>query len=219
MLTIIPDTNRIIQKGWIKYYEFLPEKDPDFTFCSAATGIDPAVSQKDWADFTAMVSAKIYFHQDQLRLYILPHPVNERLSTHQSLRRAKEISERLGQGNQTVLYIEDVGTQRFFIDSVKKEGCPVQPVPTLGIDKRNRLMAVSQYLEMGQVYFPKQGAEVLISQLLGFGAEKHDDLVDAFTIIVGELFKRSHLPTSWPEDTDDHSDSRLTFDGLLDQQF
>lgn len=35
-----------------------------------------------------------------------------------------------------------------------------------------------------KVFFPKQGAEELIQQLVYFGVEKHDDLVDAFTIVL-----------------------------------
>lgn len=32
------------------------------------------------------------------------------------------------------------------------------------------------------VLFPETGCERLIEQLVGFGVEKHDDLVDAFTM-------------------------------------
>ncbi|MEN9881393.1 MAG: hypothetical protein RLZZ308_576, partial [Candidatus Parcubacteria bacterium] len=34
------------------------------------------------------------------------------------------------------------------------------------------------------VKFPKQGCEELIEQLVGFGVEKHDDLADAFSLLV-----------------------------------
>ncbi len=219
MLTIIPDTDKIIQKSWIKYYDDLPDKQPEYTFHSAATGIDPAVSQKDRADFTAMVSVKTYLYKNKPQVYIMPYPVNEKLSTNQSARKAREVSEKLIPGGKTILYIEDVGTQQFFIQAVKNEGCKAIGVPTLGIDKRNRLLAVSQYLEKGQVFFPRHGAETLISQLLGFGAEKHDDLVDAFTIIVGVMFKNVRPPTRWPDNDNDDPDDRPIFDGVLDKQF
>ncbi len=221
MLTIIPDTDRIIQKEWIKYYDDLPDKDPELTFRCAATGIDPAVSEKDTADFTAMVSAKAYARKDEIRVYILPYPVNERLSFLKSMQRAKEISEKLGQERKALLYVEEVSYQKSFIDMLKGDGYPAEGVPTLGADKRSRLLAVSQYLEKGQVYFPRHGAETLISQLLGFGAERHDDLVDAFTIIVGELFKNARPPTPWPDfgNDDDDEDSRPIFYGILERQF
>jgi phage terminase large subunit-like protein len=41
--------------------------------------------------------------------------------------------------------------------------------------------------ENGKVLFPKQGCEELIMQLTVFGKEKHDDLVDATTIVVTKL--------------------------------
>ncbi len=216
MLTIIPDTDKIIQKDWIKYYDHLPDKQLDFTFRRAATGIDPAVSQKDTADYTAMVSAKAYAHKDELRLYILPYPINEKLSPLQSVQKAKEISDKLGQERKTLLYIEDVAFQQFLIKTLRDQGYPATGVPTLGVDKRNRLLAVSQYLEKGQVFFPRYGAETLISQLLGFGAEKHDDLVDAFTIIVGELFKNVRPPTIWPKNDPDNIP---IFGDIMDMQF
>lgn len=37
---------------------------------------------------------------------------------------------------------------------------------------------------------PQTGCELLISQLIGFGIEKHDDLVDALTVAVIEITNR-----------------------------
>jgi hypothetical protein len=34
------------------------------------------------------------------------------------------------------------------------------------------------------VKFPRKGAEQLITQLLGFGSEKHDDAVDALVYLI-----------------------------------
>src|ERR1019366_10131501 len=46
-------------------------------------------------------------------------------------------------------------------------------------DKRARLRVAARYIKTGVVKFPRKGAEQLITQLLGFGSEKHDDAVDA----------------------------------------
>ncbi len=48
--------------------------------------------------------------------------------------------------------------------------------------------------EEGRVLFPKIGCHELIAQLTGFGKEKHDDLVDAITIVVTELVKLGSRP-------------------------
>ena len=37
---------------------------------------------------------------------------------------------------------------------------------------------------MGVVKFPRTGCEQLLTQLLGFGAEKHDDAVDALVYLI-----------------------------------
>jgi len=39
---------------------------------------------------------------------------------------------------------------------------------------------------------------MLVEQLIGFGKERHDDLVDAFTIMVNHVFgKKDHTVGIW----------------------
>jgi len=42
--------------------------------------------------------------------------------------------------------------------------------------------------------FPKQGAEELIEQIVHFGVEKHDDLADAFSIVILQIIEN---PPRW----------------------
>jgi predicted phage terminase large subunit-like protein len=51
-------------------------------------------------------------------------------------------------------------------------------------DKRARLRVAARYIKNGTVKFPRKGCEELIKQLLGFGVEKHDDLVDALVWLI-----------------------------------
>jgi hypothetical protein len=46
-------------------------------------------------------------------------------------------------------------------------------------DKRARLRVAARYIKNGTVKFPRTGCEQLITQLVGLGIEKHDDLCDA----------------------------------------
>jgi hypothetical protein len=46
-------------------------------------------------------------------------------------------------------------------------------------DKRARLRVAARYIKIGIVKFPRHGCDQLLTQLLGFGVEKHDDAVDA----------------------------------------
>jgi phage terminase large subunit-like protein len=51
-------------------------------------------------------------------------------------------------------------------------------------DKRTRLSLTSMSIKSGLIKFPRQGCEKLIEQLVGFGVEKHDDLADAFSLLI-----------------------------------
>jgi len=51
-------------------------------------------------------------------------------------------------------------------------------------DKRARLESVAPFVKDGTVIFPERGCEELIEQIVNFGSEEHDDLVDAFVYMV-----------------------------------
>ncbi|MDP2631131.1 MAG: phage terminase large subunit [Candidatus Uhrbacteria bacterium] len=186
LLKIISDDRQLIPREWIKYYEgSAPDK-----YCKySATGVDLAISQSSNADFTAMVSAKVYGKRDTLQVYILPNIVNKRLTSLETLDHAKNISRSLG---RTTLFIEDVGYQSSLIEHLKRDNYPAEGVKTHGQDKYARLSAVSHLVQSGKVMFPQHGAEHLICQLTGFGVEKHDDLVDAFSILLSQIIEKDN---------------------------
>jgi hypothetical protein len=51
-------------------------------------------------------------------------------------------------------------------------------------DKRARLRVAARYIKNGNVKSPSKGCEELFTQLLGFGAEKHGDAVDALVYLI-----------------------------------
>ncbi|MHA1401742.1 MAG: phage terminase large subunit [Candidatus Heimdallarchaeaceae archaeon] len=185
MLRIIPDTERVIYPEWIHYYDTLPDiEDEKNDYRYTATGIDIAISTKETADYTAMVSARIYGIGENRKIYIFPNIINERLSFPETVTKIKEVSKGLGNGIPTKVFIEDVGYQKSIIQHLQEQGYPVEGVSVNGQDKRARLSLTTPYLQTKRIFFPKQGAKILIEQLLCFGSEKHDDLVDAFTILI-----------------------------------
>ncbi len=184
LLTILPDHERLIHPSWIRYYDCLPTDTEDEPLRLAATGIDLAISQKDSADKTAMVSMKLYGFGGDMRLYILANPVNEQLTYLQTLERAKDVSRAVGGGERTKLYIEEVGYQSALIEQLKFDGFHVEGVPPKGQDKRARLALVTHLIQSGKVLFPRAGCEALITQLTGFGSERYDDLADAFAVLL-----------------------------------
>lgn len=192
MLKIVQSDNQLVKRESIKYYKELPQPS-ELKFREMATAIDPARSQKSTADYTAMVSAKIYGTKPQDRkIYIMPNPVNARLGTEQIIEKADAVSRALGGGLPTKVYVEEAGQQGYLIDYLRARGVPVKPYPIRGQTKEGRLETVAPLIDLGMILFPETGAERLIEQLVGFGTRgEHDDMVDAFTIIVLQLLENT----------------------------
>jgi len=195
LLRIIPDTYQVVHKGWIKYYDQLPNQEGKTEYRYTWTAVDPAISEKDTAALTAMVSAQIHGHGEKLKIYILPNPVNERMDFPKAVERIKEISRILGKGAPTKVFIESVAYQASLAQHLEHQGYPVEGVKISG-DKRERLSLITPLIKNGTILFPQHGAEELIEQMLGFGIEKHNDLVDAFTLLISKILGDNHpVPT------------------------
>lgn len=192
LLKIVDNDYQIIKRNEIHYYTELPTVAPRFS----ALSVDPARSQKATADCTAMVSGRIYGSGKDRKLYILPNPVNERLTTDQLITKAKSISRSLNNSSYARVYVEDVNFQGIFTELLKNEGVPAKPFPVKGWSKEDRLNAVSALIQLGKVLFADKGNEELVEQILGFGKEKHDDLVDATTMLILQMFEDSKFTPS-----------------------
>jgi predicted phage terminase large subunit-like protein len=141
-----------------------------------------------------MVSAMVFGHQENLKIYILPNPVNERLSFPDTVERVKEISKALGNGVYTRVFIEEVNYQKSLVQQLEVQNVPAEGVKVAGQDKRARLTVATHLIPKGKVLFPNKGAERLIEQLVGFGIERHDDLADAFSILLTKIMEIDNLP-------------------------
>jgi len=184
LLTIISDSERVVHPEWIHYYDELSETK---SIALSVTGIDLAISEKSSADYTAMVSAHVVGHYQERIIYILPNPINEKMSFPKTITMAKEVSQAVGNGMKTKIYVESVGYQKSLAQQLVEEGYPAEEVPVHGSDKRERLSLTTYLIKSGRVLFPRKGAEKLIEQIVGFGVEKHDDLADAFSLLVNTV--------------------------------
>ncbi|MEK7098195.1 MAG: hypothetical protein AAB906_05095, partial [Patescibacteria group bacterium] len=162
------------------------DKDLIFT----ATGIDLAISQKAFADRTAMISARVYRIDGILRIYILPYIVNERLTFPETIERIKSIKNAINNGYSVLLFIEKVAYQEAMVQQLASEGIYVIGV-SISQDKRTRLALTTAMLQNAQILFSRKGAEELIQQLIGFGIERFDDLADAFSLLILEIMKQN----------------------------
>lgn len=199
MLRMIPGEHQVVDPRWIQFYDKLPGREREKYYLGSFTGIDLAISQKETANYTAMVSGKVYAYEDnKIVIYIMPNPVNERLNFPETVERAKLISKDLGNGYATTLIIEDTAYQKAPVDQLQKDGYPAVGFSPGGEDKRVRIALTTDMIKSGEILFPKKGAENLIRQLTGFEIEKHNDLADAFAILVLHIRKNvSPGPHVW----------------------
>ena len=183
LLKLVPEEGQVIRDEWIKTYTDIPED----VIIIKGTGNDLAISKKATADYTTMVSGKLGVVDGKPRIYIMPNPVNERLSGFETTERARVVSRYLGDEKiLTPFWVEDVAYQAMQIEAMQRAGLPVTGIK-VSIDKRARLMTIASYVQNGTILFPKEGCEDLILQLTGFGIEAHDDLADGFVLLIQGL--------------------------------
>lgn len=198
LLKIVSEEDQVIKEGDISYYDpaLLSKRDYEGKLMhkplDAGVGVDLAISEKQTADCTAMVSGYKVKLDDKNRILILPHPVNKRIGYDATQKEALRVNAKMPYG--TKWYVEDTQYQRAAVTGLKKKGLSTYPMRPIS-DKKARLETVSPFIIDGTVQFPQYGCEDLLTQLLGFGSEEHDDLVDALVyLIMGMVKKRTLRP-------------------------
>lgn len=193
LLKIVSEDDQIIKESDITYYEpsILNERDDRGNLLlkikDAGEGTDLAISEKQSADCTASVGGYVVKLDDRDRILVLPDPMNERVDFATGQKRLVQRANKLPAGAK--FYIEDVGFQKAALEGARLAGLSVYPMRPVG-DKRARLQSVAPYIKDGTVMFARRGCEDLIAQLINFGIEAHDDLVDALVYLILGLMHR-----------------------------
>ncbi len=186
LLRIVQSETQIIKREDIHFYTELPKTGHRRTILM----IDPAHSQRAGADCTAMVALHMYGNGKDRCIYVSHYTVNAQLTTDQLIAKVKQLTQLLTtSGYNCHVYVEDVGVQGVFTDLLVREGIYAKGYKPRGETKISRVETVAPWAELGKVRFALKGNESLIQQILGFGIEKHDDLVDAFTMGCIQLIK------------------------------
>lgn len=180
LLRIIADEDQVIHKEWIQYYDEV--SDYRNGYHGIFMGVDLAISEKDTADSTAIVSALIMHKGKDFCMYVLPNIINRRMDFPKTIQQIGDIYNANKQIYTTNILVEEVGYQKAVIDQLRHLGYRADGVKITS-DKRSRLITLADLIKQGKIKFPKKGAEPLLRQIIGFGSERHDDLVDAFTIV------------------------------------
>jgi len=111
----------------------------------------------------------------------------------------KNYTHCFGSKNEVRIFIEEIGYQKALIDELKKQNYQVEGVKVGGRNKAERLKFSSVYVKDKKVLFPQEGCEYLEQQMIGFGVERHDDLVDAFSCLIEKVIefdRPDNTPTS-----------------------
>lgn len=199
LLRIMSDQEKVIHEDWIHYYDELPQcdgkpwKHPDFRFC--AVGIDPAISEKESADYTAIVPAYVYGYNENMRIYVLPNIINFRINFPDAVKYIINIAKSNLTLKKQIFFIENFSFQ----DSLRQQINSEVHVSNLEIqgfsykaDKREKLALTSFPIMNGTILFPKNYSQELINQIVNIGKEKHDDLADAFSLLCIKVLSMDH---------------------------
>ena len=177
-LKVVSDDGQEVKPEEIHYYDALP-KTQDIAM--VGTGIDYAISKKETADYTSMVSGALSYENERAYVDIYPSCINERFDMQETVAAALALHQSFG-GNH-VIFAEEVAYQKAANDEMERRGLAVERMQAIH-DKRARLRVAAIYIKNGTVRFPRQGCEDLLVQLFGFGVEEHDDLVDALVYLI-----------------------------------
>ena len=184
MLNLVADDDQIISTDMIHYYDEPPENIRG-QYTRIIIGVDLAISSNDKADFTAILVIDVRGTGTGQRMYILPNIVNQRMTFHATVDSLRSMSDYY---HYPRLYVEQTAYQAAVVQQLQADGLDVQGV-TPQSDKRARLNMIADKIQRGIILFPRQQSDELVTQLVGFGIEKHDDLVDALTTAVLEFYK------------------------------
>lgn len=175
---VISGDDKPFKKEWLKYWDKLPENYYTFSF------IDPAISQEEGSDYTAVLVVATDFNQD---LYILAAN-RYRLVPRQIIDKLFEVYDVF---NPMSMGIEDVAYQKALLylahDEMKLRS---KWIPLTGIrppttkTKEQRILSLVPRFEWGRVYL-RRGLFDFESEYLDYAGQrsKRDDLLDALASI------------------------------------
>jgi predicted DNA-binding protein len=180
--SLLAASKQIAQNGTsaataIHYYDEPPFEDGNYL----AHGVDLAISTKESADYTAVVSGEVTWPSGKLEISIQPHPLIRRMTFSETMTALDNIGH--SSVTSSEYFVEAVIYQQAAIEEMERRAFAVQAMHPIK-DKRARLRVAARYIKMRAVKFPRVGCEQVMTQLLGFGSEKHDGAVDALVYLI-----------------------------------
>lgn len=196
LLEIISSVDQVVHPEWIHTYFEVPQEVRE-DYHQTLIGVDMAIAGGDKADFTAMVPAVVAGRGADLKIYILP-VINQRMTFPQMLERIEALNVSLQDNYPVKFIIEANAQQEALVQQLNHIGVTCEGVK-VATDKRSRIALTTDLIKSGKIRFPLEGAEKLIDQLTNFGYEKHDDLADAFSLLINYIIRFYKPPASFSD--------------------
>jgi len=190
LLKIISSAERVIHPEWIQLWSNdipLDFRNKDFHYIGMA--VDLAVSTKDQADKTAIVTGAVFGGGENLKIYILSEPeiVNTKLDFPSVMNKIITIYHYWhGKGYSVNLWVESNGFQKGMAQFLNDRGVQAIQVNHSG-DKRIRIASAGPAIQRGMVLFPEGHEKEMVNQLIGYGRERYDDLADAVSMLIEQV--------------------------------
>jgi hypothetical protein len=121
-LKVVADEAQIITPEDIHYYD----ERPTTGAAIKGHGIDLAISQKENADYTIIVTGEVFYVDNAPKIFIRPNPYNEHVTFHNFMLKVREIPGELKGAN--IFFVEDVAYQKAAIQEMERMMLPVVPV-------------------------------------------------------------------------------------------
>jgi predicted phage terminase large subunit-like protein len=186
MLQPLPEDTQVVKE--LLYVDKFPAE-----MSRICIGTDLAISKKETADYTGLVAVG---ETKEGQGYVL-RAKRGRWNFNETMDQAFTMYTALREQYPTAsvkIGFEKVGYQEAAIEEFEKRyRIPVIRIQPVN-DKKAKLESISWHLETGAYMFPQHftgDMEVLENEVLYFGVEEHDDLMDALIIAIKMLLNKS----------------------------
>lgn len=175
---VIDESDKPFKREWLKYYDEIPANAYRFIF------VDPAISQSDEADFTAVVVVAVDVNQ----MWYLEHASKHKITPTQLIDMLFKLNDRF---SPMKIGIEDVAFQKVLVYMAYEEmqrrniWMPVEGVkPANDKTKLMKILGLTPRLEWGRILL-NRGMHDFEQEYLDYAGErsKHDDCLDALASI------------------------------------
>jgi len=173
---IIPEGEQTFKKHWLRYFAEIPEEVHTYAF------IDPAISEADTADYTALTIVS----GDARQNWYVRHAHRERMNPSEIINLAFKVFD---QWKPICIGIEDVAFQRAILHFAYEEMLRRdKQIPLMGIKratdktKEMRILSLVPRFEWGSLLL-NQGLHDLELELAQFPRGSHDDILDSLASI------------------------------------